>query len=299
MKVGILYGGRSAEHEVSCMSAKNVIKRLSGHELVLFEISQEGLWNGKQFLEMAHQLQGLDVVFPVLHGAFGEDGTIQGMLEIAGIPYVGAGVLGSAIGMDKDVTKRLLRDAGIRTANFWAYTEPPQFPGFPVFVKPATEGSSIGVRKAVTEKEFDEAVVEAFQYAKKIMVEEAILGREIECAVLGEFASLPGEIIPAGNMQSYEGKYFTSGGAQYILPVPMKEYLVEEMQALALRTLDVLCCNAMARVDFFLVGETFYVNEINTLPGFTDLSVYPRLMEASGINWAEEAIMLAIKQLIP
>lgn len=296
MKVGILFGGRSEEHEVSIMSAQNIMNAIdkSKHEIVSIKIDKEGLWQGKHFLEAARLLQGLDVVFPVLHGSFGEDGTIQGMLEIAGIPYVGASVLGSAIGLDKDVSKRLLRDAGIPIAKFLAFRKWPDFAsvtkelGLPVFIKPATMGSSIGLTKAYTPQEFEEGLDLAFSYDSKILIEEAIVGREIECSVLGidELqVSLPGEIIPKGSMQTYESKYFTSGGAEYILPITLPKKQIEEMQTLAKKVFHILCCDSMARVDFFLTPNgKFILNEINTIPGFTNLSVYPRLWEVTGVT---------------
>ncbi len=293
MKVAILFGGRSGEHEVSIMSAQNVMNAIdkSKHEIVPIKIDKEGLWEGMPFFEGVKLLQGVDVAFPVLHGPFGEDGTIQGVLEIAGIPYVGASVLGSAIALDKDVTKRLLRDANIPIAKFLAFKERPDFDtvvhalGLPVFIKPATMGSSIGITKAFTRLEFEEGLHLAFSYDSKILIEETIIGRELECAVLGLEASLPGEIIPRDSMQTYESKYFTSGGARYILPVQLSPEKTKEIQELALKAFNVLCCDSMARVDFFMdQNEKLYINEINTLPGFTNLSVYPRLWEASGLS---------------
>ena len=245
MKIGILFGGKSGEHEVSIRSAKSVAEAIdrSKYEVVLIGIDKEGLWsisdesfevkNGKPFIEVCHELfRGLDVVFPVLHGPFGEDGTVQGMLEIMNIPYVGASVLGSSVALDKDVTKRLLRDAKIPIADFLVYKTKPDFDevaeklGLPFFVKPVTMGSSVGLTKVESRQAFDQAVDLAFCYDLRIILEETIFGREFECSVLGldnPIASLPGEVIPKGGVYSYENKYLDPEGAKFILPAHLSQ----------------------------------------------------------------------------
>lgn len=242
----------------------------------------------------------VDVAFPVLHGPFGEDGTVQGMLKLANIPFVGAGVLGSAVGMDKDVMKRLLRDAGIPVGRFivcrkssasgLTFQKVEQELGKPVFVKPVNLGSSVGISKVWTAEEFDRAAHLAFQFDQKIIVEEFIEGREIECSVLGNdrpVASLPGEVIPTHDFYSYEAKYIDEHGAGLEIPAKLPEETVKKVQEMAVKTFTVLGCEGMARVDFFVHGDRVMVNEINTIPGFTRISMYPKLWEASGIPYPE------------
>ncbi|MBM3193075.1 MAG: D-alanine--D-alanine ligase [Chlamydiae bacterium] len=322
MKIGILFGGKSGEHEVSIRSAKSVAEAIdrSKYEVVLIGIDKEGLWsisdesfevkNGKPFIEVCHELfRGLDVVFPVLHGPFGEDGTVQGMLEIMNIPYVGASVLGSSVALDKDVTKRLLRDAKIPIADFLVYKTKPDFDevaeklGLPFFVKPVTMGSSVGLTKVESRQAFDQAVDLAFCYDLRIILEETIFGREFECSVLGldnPIASLPGEVIPKGGVYSYENKYLDPEGAKFILPAHLSQKKVDEIKKLAINVFDILCCSGMARVDFFMDQyETIYVNEINTIPGFTNISLYPKLWEISGVSYSElieRLIFLALEK---
>ncbi|MGB5019022.1 MAG: D-alanine--D-alanine ligase family protein, partial [Candidatus Moraniibacteriota bacterium] len=244
-------------------------------------------------------ISSIDVAFPILHGTFGEDGTIQGLLKLAGVPFVGSGVLGSAVGMDKDVMKRLLRDAGIPQAKFIvctekstpSYREAVQSLGTPIFVKPANAGSSIGVSKVRTEEEYETAIQEAFLYDRKIIIEENVSGREIECAVLGNdhpIASVPGEVILHQEFYSYEAKYIDADGATIQIPAELSEEKRAEIQALAIRTFQTLSCEGLGRVDLFLKenGEVF-VNEINTMPGFTSISMYPKLFEASGIPYPD------------
>lgn len=320
MKIGILFGGKSGEHEVSIRSARSVIDAIdrSLHEVVRIGIDKEGLWHltddglnfsqGKPFIEACGSLlKDLDVVFPVLHGPFGEDGTIQGMLEIAGIPYVGASVLGSAIGLDKDVTKRLLRDAGIPVADFLVFKKKPSFHevvnrlGLPFFVKPVNLGSSLGQTKVTSFEEFDKAIELAFSFDRKIILEEAIVGRELECSVLGgenPIASLPGEIIPKGGVYTYENKYLDPEGAEFVLPVKLSLEKTKELQEMAINVFDILCCDSMARVDFFMdQNETLYLNEINTIPGFTSISLYPKLWEVSGLSYSELVNRLILNAL--
>jgi len=239
-----------------------------------------------------------DVAFPVLHGPYGEDGTIQGLFKLANVPFVGASVAGSAVGMDKDVTKRLLRDAGIPTGMFLvfhknekgsiSFRDVKKKLGMPMFVKPANLGSSVGVFKVHNEDEFKKAIRKAFLYDTKILIEEYIKGREMECAVLGNEvmqASVPGEIRPKHEFYSYEAKYLDENGAALDIPAKVSSALIKKIQDLSKKTCQILCCEGMARVDFFLTQKNeLYVNEINTLPGFTSISMYPKLWEASGIS---------------
>ena len=245
----------------------------------------------------------LDVVFPILHGPFGEDGTIQGLLELADVPYVGAGVLGSAVGMDKDVMKRLLRDAGLPIVDYWKLIRPETdafvrehgatLP-YPVFVKPANLGSSVGITRVNSGDTLRDAIIEASEYDRKVIVERGVAAREIELSVLGNdnpSVSVPGEVRPAGEFYDYRAKYIDDD-AQLIIPAELDPAEVSEAQRLALETFKVLECSGMARVDLFLedTGKgawRFLVNEINTLPGFTSISQYPRLWEASGIGYSE------------
>jgi len=256
-------------------------------------------------------LGSVDVVFPVLHGPFGEDGTVQGLLKLAQVPFVGAGVLGSAIGMDKDVMKRLLRDAKIPVAKFLVFDRASAYEidfsrikrvlGLPLFVKPANLGSSVGISKVSNRKQFARAVKEAFRYDNKILLEEFIRGREIECSVLGNehpLASLPGEIITRHDFYSYDAKYIDEKGAQLMIPAKLPPRVVKKIQKMAIASFKVLCCEGMARVDFFLSpAGKIIVNEINTIPGFTKISMYPKLWEASGVsyrNLIDRLIRLAI-----
>jgi D-alanine-D-alanine ligase len=350
IRVGILFGGRSAEHEVSLQSAKNIIDAIdtNKYEVVLIGIDKKGQWHlneesrfllpvvesglaelpqkgenlalvpGKEDEQLValsgqQRLGPLDVIFPVLHGPFGEDGTVQGLLKLANIAFVGAGVLGSAVGMDKDVMKRLLRDAGIPVARFIAvnrysskqigFDEVQVELGLPLFVKPANLGSSVGISRVKDSEEFERAVREALLYDHKILIEECIKGREIECSVLGNdnpIASIPGEILPRHEFYSYEAKYLDENGAVLEIPAKLPSETSERIRQLAIKTFTVLCCEGMARVDFFLRnGEEIIVNEINTIPGFTRISMYPKLWEATGISYSElidRLIQLAIER---
>ncbi len=310
MRIGVLFGGKSGEHEVSLLSARSVIDAIDAtkHQIIPIGVDKEGLWcksdmslslqGGRPFIDACKDLlSDLDVVFPVLHGPFGEDGTIQGMLEIAGIPYVGASVLGSSIGLDKDVTKRLARDAGIKIVDFITAREKPSFEevekvlGLPLFVKPATMGSSVGITKVCCYGDFDKAVDLAFSFDRKIVIEKGLTCREIECSVLGldnPVASLPGEIIPKGGIYSYENKYLDPEGAKFILPANLSPKKSAEVQEMALKIFGILCCEGMARVDFFMdQNETLYFNELNTIPGFTSISLYPKMWEVSGLPYSE------------
>jgi len=336
IRVGILFGGKSAEHEVSLQSAKNVAEAIDKdkYEVSLIGIDKTGRWllpNQSQFLldasdsklvrlnqeneqsvalvpESGGELTnlsgtdariGVDVVFPILHGPFGEDGTVQGLLKLAGVPFVGAGVLGSAVGMDKDVMKRLLRDAAIPSPRFVALREAdvPDFEtlatqlGLPFFVKPANLGSSVGVNKAKDKASFEQACGDAFQYDTKILIEEFVDGRELECSVLGNqnpIASVVGEVIPSHEFYSYKAKYLDEHGAALRVPAELPAETSERVRELAIRTFKTLACEGLGRVDFFLQKDgAVLVNEINTIPGFTKISMYPRLWEASGIFYRE------------
>jgi D-alanine-D-alanine ligase len=255
--------------------------------------------------------KSIDVAFPILHGPFGEDGTVQGLLKLANIPFVGAGVLGSAVGMDKDVMKRLLRDANIPIGKFLTVTEKaiPAYEdiisdiGLPFFVKPANMGSSVGISKVSGRENFDGAIQEAFKYDRKILIEENIKGREIECSVLGNddpIASVPGEVFCNHDFYSYEAKYIDEQGAVLEIPAKLPDETIKRVQALAIKTFKTLSCEGLARVDFFLKenGDVL-VNEINTMPGFTSISMYPKLWGASGIPYTElidRLIQLAIER---
>jgi D-alanine-D-alanine ligase len=240
------------------------------------------------------------VVFPILHGPFGEDGTIQGFLKLADIPFVGPGVLGSAVGMDKDAMKRLLRDAGVPIGKFLTVKSHERVPAFaeveaalgkPVFIKPANMGSSVGISKVHDEGEYAAAIQDAFQFDTKIIIEEFIPGREIECAVLGNeepAASSPGEVIPSHEFYSYDAKYLDENGAMLKIPAQLDGQTTKKIQQLAIQTFQTLCCEGLSRVDFFLKesGEIM-VNEINTMPGFTRISMYPKMWETAGITYTE------------
>ena len=351
-RVAVLFGGRSAEHEVSCLSARSVIDALDPDrtDVVPIGITRDGRWhrlagppalptetgempevtggNGTE-VELAaeagsRELVGadgsrepIDVVFPVLHGPFGEDGTIQGLFELAGVPYVGAGVLGSAIGMDKDVQKQLFLHAGLPVGPFetvhekeWeddqeAVEASADALGYPLFTKPTSLGSSVGVSKVASGSELVAGLVEAFRYARYALLEKAAEGaREIECAVLGNdepVASVAGEIVPDGHeFYDYEAKYLDEDGAQLLIPADLKPKVLEEVQRLAVAAFRTTRCAGMARVDFFLHGEDrLWLNEVNTIPGFTSISMYPKLWEASGLPYAdlvERLLDLAIER---
>jgi D-alanine-D-alanine ligase len=327
IRVGILYGGQSAEHEISILSARNVLAALDRErfEPVLIGIDKAGRWlaqDAQRLLASARDprqvrvepgppspvestARQVDVVFPIVHGTLGEDGAMQGLLEVAGIPYVGAGVLGSAVGMDKDVMKRLLRDAGIpiaafRTVRAERFEADPAGTcrvllklGLPLFTKPANAGSSVGVRRVTDAAQLEDAVRHALQFDTKAIVEQGITGREIELAVLGgepPMVSVAGEIVVehADGFYSYDAKYLDEKGAQLIMPAPLADIDLARAQALALATFEVLECDGLARVDlFFSPDGTFHVNEINTLPGFTAISMYPKLWALSGVPQTE------------
>lgn len=337
IRVGIVFGGQSAEHEISLLSARSVVNALDKqkYDPVLIGIQKSGEWcvypsmdaalsspddpkrihlnpakeavalvthqDKRALISLSERLQErfIDVLFPVLHGTFGEDGTLQGLLKLANVPFVGAGVLGSAIGMDKDVMKRLLRDAGVPIPKFLSFHKKhlnqirfeniEKALGLPFFIKPANTGSSVGISKIKAQSEFEEKLHHAFRFDRKVIIEQAIQGREIECSVLGNddpIVSLPGEIIPQHEFYSYEAKYLDEQGARLELPARVSEQETQAIRTLALQAYQVLCCEGMARVDVFLQpnGEVL-LNEINTIPGFTKISMYPKLWELSGLPY--------------
>ena len=305
IKIGVLFGGKSAEHDVSLQSARNVINALDKkkYQVVLVKINR----NGKFKFD---SIKNFDVVFPVMHGPFGEDGSMQGLLKLAGVPFVGPSVLGSAVGMDKDVMKRLFRDAGILIGKFIVIKDNEKINfnkvkkelGLPVFVKPVNMGSSVGINKVRNEKEFKKAVKEAFKFDTKVIIEEFISGREIECSVLGNkkpTASIPGEIIANQEFYSYDAKYIDEGSVA-VIPAKIDKKTTKKIQELAIRVFKVLNCEGMGRVDFFLKKNgRVVVNEINTIPGFTKISMYPKLWEASGMPFSkllDKLIELAIER---
>lgn len=348
LNVAIIFGGKSAEHEVSLQSAKNVYDALDREKYnpILIGIDKSGHWTlpeqsrfllnaenpklialnrSRELVTFAPESNGrisnissftesgsIDVAFPILHGPMGEDGTVQGLLKLANIPFVGSSVLGSAVGMDKDIMKRLLRDAGIPIARFVALRSGDPAPswseitselGIPLFVKPANMGSSVGVSKVHDERGYLEAIEHAFRFDLKIVIEEAVLGREIECSVLGNNrpeASVVGEIVSNHEYYSYEAKYIDEHGAVLSIPAGIPPEASEKARALAVKTFIALSCEGLGRVDMFLKSDgRIVVNEINTIPGFTRISMYPKLWEASGVSYTElidRLIQLALER---
>jgi D-alanine-D-alanine ligase len=360
LRVGVIYGGRSGEHEVSVASAASIIKHLDRgrYEPVPIRIEKDGRWTladktptaisaadvieqarlegarsirpGREAHLVAHPGEdtvlaiergsdsradatgaatvtgvGLDVVFPVLHGPYGEDGTVQGLLELANVPYVGAGVLGSAVGMDKAVMKTLFAAHDLPVGPYSVVLRPEWNRsasavisriagelGYPVFVKPANLGSSVGISKAKSAGELERAMELALQFDRKVVIEAAIpKAREIECAVLGNDdpeASIPGEIVPSREFYDYEAKYLDEG-SKALIPAPLTASQAAEVQRLSIAAFRAVDGAGMARVDFLIAGETgeMYVNEVNTIPGFTTISMYPKMWEASGVSYTE------------
>jgi D-alanine-D-alanine ligase len=335
LRVGVVYGGRSGEHEVSLRSAASIVQALdpARYDVVPVAITKDGRWlSGPDSLRLLLQaaqtaLQAvpahgtevtvvpepsrhallplqpgegrpLDVVFPVLHGTFGEDGTVQGLLELADLPYVGAGVLASAVGMDKAVMKSIFRDAGIPVCRWRVVRAGDEAPeqvaervgaelGWPCFVKPANMGSSVGISKVKRADEFPAALAEAVAYDRKVVIEEAVDGRELECAVLGNEVpetSAVGELVPSREFYDYADKY-VDAGARTIIPAPLPAQTSAAVRAMAARAFTAIDCSGLARVDFFLERGSgrLLVNEINTMPGFTAISMYPKLWEATGL----------------
>jgi D-alanine-D-alanine ligase len=296
VRVAVIGGGRSSEHDVSLASAESVRLGLEegGHEPLDVRIDRGGRWtrDGEKLpLEPAGGLLGADVAFPVLHGPFGEDGTVQGLLELLDVPYVGAGVMASAVSMDKALFKDLMAAHGIPQVEYSVVRDgdrPSLRP--PVFVKPARLGSSVGISKALSEADLDGALLNAFDHDPVALVERFSEGRELECSVLGHrdpIASQPGEIlIRSGDWYDYEAKY-TDGGMELVVPAGVPGQVREEVRRLAVEVFRIVSCSGMARVDFFVEGERVLVNELNTIPGFTATSVYAKLFEASGVPYVE------------
>lgn len=300
LRLALVFGGRSGEHEISVRSAESVKQALHPGKYLLSEyfITKEGKWQPHAIVPEPGANAGIDVVLPMLHGTFGEDGTVQGLLELAGLPYVGAGVLASAVSMDKAITKRLCRDAGLPVVPYVVLTRGRFDPGsislpfdFPVFVKPANLGSSVGITKAKVAAELKGALETAAHFDRKLIVEVGVEGREFECAVLGGSeprASVPCEILPSKEFYTYEDKYLLDE-ARIELPANLTGKQTSEMQGLAVACFEALDCEGMARVDFLMDGKSgrLYVNEINTIPGFTSISMYPKMWEYSGIPYSE------------
>ena len=292
-RVAVIYGGRTGEHEISHRSAKSVLQAMDPgkYEVLHYVISKDGKWNPRPILPEPGGNPGIDVVFPVLHGTFGEDGTVQGLLELADLPYVGAGVLASSLSMDKDMMKRVARERGLPVVEYYVVSGPGEAMcrdlGFPVFVKPANLGSSVGISKARNCEELKAAVDVARRYDRKVIVERGITGREFECAVLGNEnpeASVPCEILPSREFYDYEDKYELDQ-AQTVIPADLSPEQTAELRRLAVECYRAMECEGMARVDFLLESATGkpYINEINTIPGFTSISMYPKMWEYSGL----------------
>ena len=335
--VGIIFGGKSTEHEVSLQSAKNIVDAINKDKfnVTLIGIDKNGIWhlnesthfllnsdnpslislhqsgrniafipgkNEEQIIEFQDKtLSQLDVIFPIVHGTLGEDGSLQGLLKMVNLPFVGSQVLSSAMCMDKDITKRLLRDAGLNITPFIKLAKKNRKNisfeiassqlGCPLFVKPANQGSSVGVNKVTSPEEFEAALETAFTYDNKILIEQGIDGREIECAVIGNdepSASVCGEIELEDSFYSYDTKYINDKGATVTIPANIPDEISEKIREISIKAYEVLECTGLARVDVFLTknGEIF-INEINTLPGFTNISMFPKLWEVSGLNYSD------------
>lgn len=347
-KVALIFGGRSAEHEISLRSIKNIYEALDKNlfEAYLIGISKEGSWyhisSGETLKKMTALVDAqlpkeaqptslicrtgkpsfflldkgvsfeVDVAFPVLHGTFGEDGTIQGLFKMMNLPFVGCGVMASSMGMDKEIMKRLLTYAGINNAKYkvlmkkgkHSFQEIKDALGLPFFIKPANAGSSVGVHKIKSEQDFAPKLQDAFQYDDKVLAEEFVQGREIECSVMGlndnPKASLPGEIIVNHEFYSYEAKYLDENGARTEIPAKLTPDETKKIQKAAVAAFQTLMCDGLTRVDFFLKKNgDVYINEINTIPGFTNISMYPKMWEASGISYSDlisELLNLALEK---
>ena len=334
--VALLIGGPSTEHKISLISGNSIYQAIDKkkYNVLVIGIDHDTRWwlyeqenfldnagnpgtvclgaggqevsikniNGKVCLTDAHgqTLCAVDIFFPVLHGSYGEDGVLQGVLQSVGAAYTGVGLMASSVGMDKDMAKRLWRDAGIPVADFICikkheagtvdYETVKEKLGLPLFVKPANAGSSVGVSKVTDKEEFEAALAEAFRFDTKILIEEAVIGKEVECAVLGnEFpkASVMGEIIPKASFYSYEAKYLDDDGASMAIPARIDETTSDMLRDMAVKAFVAIGCEGLSRVDFFLTADgKIVLNEINTLPGFTSISMYPKLWEATGLPYA-------------
>ena len=333
LRVAVLFGGRSAEHDASGLSATNAVRALdpAKYDVLPIFVTRDGIWllsrleNGELAKpdagarlcllpggqgrlvvldgDGARELPAIDILFPVLHGPHGEDGSVQGLAEVAGVPLAGCGILGSATAIDKDIAKRLLNEAGVPTAPA-VVIHPNAVPGFadlerqlglPLFVKPARQGSSVGVSKVATEADYATALAEGFRHDRKLLAETFIAGREVECSVLEApdgalFVSRPGEIVPAAShgFYTYDAKYVDADGAAIKVPADLPKDVEDSIRETAAKAFHALGCDAMARVDFFLKPDmSFLVNELNTIPGFTDISMYAKAIAASGVSYAE------------
>ncbi len=331
----LFFGGKSAEHEVSIRSAKNIYGSLNKekYKITLIGITKTGTWiffpdqdvfdlvelkdedlqahekvclvcdNGKPLLlfRKSQKLEAADLGFPVMHGTMGEDGTIQGLFEMVNLPYVGCGVLASAIGMDKEFMKKVLICEKIPTAKYMTIykDKPTDFEvlkkelGLPFFIKPASAGSSVGVHKVKSAESYKTQIQDALRYDHKVLAEEFIQGREVECSVMGlnqkAKASRPGEVIPQHEFYSYEAKYIDDNGASFKIPAELPSELEARIQDVAKKTYNALGCDGLTRVDFFVKGNDILINEVNTLPGFTLISMYPKMWEVSGLTQAQLA----------
>jgi D-alanine-D-alanine ligase len=297
-RVAILYGGRSGEHEISLRSAESIMKAMdrSKYEVLEYFISKDGKWRPKPILPEPGVHPEIDVVFPVLHGTFGEDGTVQGLLELADLPYVGAGVLASSLSMDKELMKRVCHERGLPVVEYVTLlrgsldtAEVVSRLPFPMFVKPANLGSSVGISKARDRAGLEKALALAAEYDRKIIVERGIEGREFECSVLGNQepqASIPCEVLPSREFYDYEDKYLLDQ-AKTQLPADLAPEKMAELRRLAVECYRAVECEGMARVDFLLERATdqLYINEINTIPGFTSISMYPKMWEYTGLAY--------------
>lgn len=334
-KVAIVFGGKSAEFEVSLNSASNIFNEIDKDkfDVILIGVDKKGDWyynadypahqvslptndyfgNAQQVLLGKGQentsvlskkdnraIAHFDVAFSIIHGTFGEDGTLQGFFKSLDIPFVGPDILGSAICMDKEVTKRLLRDNNIPIADFITlrknqnkvtFEQATEKLGLPLFIKPCNAGSSVGVNKVTDQKSFDHAIDDAFKYDNKILIEEAIVGKEVECAILGNEdpkASVIGEIVPTKDFYSYDAKYNDAEGAKMKIPADIDAATEKQLRQTAVEAFQIVCCEGLSRVDFFLRSDnSFVLNEINTLPGFTAISMYPKLWGATGISYPD------------
>ena len=346
IRIGILFGGQSSEHEISIISACSIIKNLDPTKYIAIPIyiATNGKWH---LLELNSSIENevkkiqnsgnvdenfsitdyvradkeskqLDVIFPILHGLLGEDGAIQGMLELLEIPYISAGILSSAIAMDKDITKKFVQQHGIDVTPFISIKEPEYHDtvldeildkfNFPLFIKPSNSGSSIGINKAKNINELEEAISEAFKYDQKILIEQAIIGREIEVSVLENIdnynepiVSYPGELIPNDEFYSYKAKYIMKEGAKFEIPAQLSTDMENLIRKSAGDIFKILECSCLARVDFLIENKTqqVFFNEINTLPGFTEISLYPKLLEHYGIGYSgllDKLVDLAMKK---
>jgi D-alanine-D-alanine ligase len=312
LRVAMIYGGRSGEHEISLRSAKAIMDGMDPdkYEILHYFINKEGKWSPRPIQPEPGAQAAIDVAFPVLHGTFGEDGTVQGLLELADLPYVGAGVLASSVSMDKDMMKRVCKERMLPVVDYAILTrdnlDADEVAGrlpFPIFVKPANLGSSVGISKAHDRAELEQALRLAAKYDRKIIVERGIEGRELECSVLGNedpVASLPCEILPSREFYDYDDKYLLDQ-AQFRIPAELPPQQIEQVRRLAIEGYRAVECEGMARVDFLLeaAGGNLYINEINTIPGFTSISMYPKMWEHSGLPFArliDRLIELALER---